>query len=492
MYHIKNIKRYAAVTAAGLTALAFAAGNTVNAFALSSSSRLQDAGKAYYASDYRYLDDEDSVFQSLTYAEAVELFQQEGNYLILLGGSWCPNTTAVIDYVNAAAHRAGVETVYNLDFRLDGQNADTHIREPNGSSAHGAEYNYLYGELVTRYLTNLDDWVEYSSDRATALGYTDADGQEATVAKVQVPFLFIYNRDNTVHNYEDESDGRTVKTKPAEIDQNGNVKKYPIVYGFERMVYRKSGTAELYTDASTQDESTRVSDYAEQLDGAIFSHLGEGKLQLSYFNRGDYIRQSYNRAAGEEIFGADDKIAVVPVTYRQLVWLLGQEGNYLLLFGGAEREETRGMIAQINAYALQYGVTVYTFDDLLDGAYARTYWNYTKVLDISDSASAFYGLYEARLALLKDDGAFVAYDRSGGTPVYASAESGEAVAGVFESYAQRTGTAVQNSSVGWVPRVVALTIGVAATAGILVYVAVRDRKGKQPENNDNLSKGEQI
>ena len=179
-----------------------------------------DVGKAYYNSDYNYLNDENSVFQSITWEQAVYLFEQPGNYLVLFGGSWCPNTTAVIDYINNAAKAAGVDTIYNLDFRLDGTSGDSHIRETNGSAKKGAAYNYLYGELVTRYLTNLNDWVEYTIDSESALTYTNSEGAEVTVPKVQVPFLFLYNKDNTVNHAGDSVNGT----------------KYPIVYGFEKML----------------------------------------------------------------------------------------------------------------------------------------------------------------------------------------------------------------------------------------------------------------
>ena len=113
----------------------------------------------YFASEYTYLKS-GSVFKTLTWEKAVYLFQSEGNYLIMFGGSWCANTQAVIDYIDSAAKSAGVTAIYNLDFRLDGYNASSHIRESNGSGRAGANYNYLYGELLSRYRTNIDDWIE--------------------------------------------------------------------------------------------------------------------------------------------------------------------------------------------------------------------------------------------------------------------------------------------------------------------------------------------
>ena len=274
----------------------------VSAAEFDSSAATQDAGKAYYNADYEYLNDANSVYQSITWEEAVYLFQQEGNYLILLGGSWCGNTTSVIDYVNEAAKAAGVTTVYNLDFRLDGATGDTHIRETNTSSKSGAAYNFLYGELVTRYLTNLNDWVEYTVDSDSALTYTNAEGNEVTVPKAQVPFLFIYNKDNTVNNKGQSEEGKT----------------YPIVYGFEKMVYRTEDGEGLvsYTFEGETPVATPVTDYPEQLNDAIFSHIGtgEGQITLSSFTDADYIRLAYNERSGKTIFEEDDQININTVT----------------------------------------------------------------------------------------------------------------------------------------------------------------------------------
>ena len=310
----------------------------VSAEEVNSSSIAQDVGKAYYNSDYEYLDDNNSVFQSITLEEAIYLFQQKGNYLILLGGSWCGNTTAVIDYINEAAKVAGVETIYNLDLRLDGTNSDTHIRETNGKNDKGATYNYLYGELVTKYLTNLNDWVEYTVDSKSALTYTNADGVDVTVPKVQVPFLFLYNKDNTVDN--------------SDKEDNGYHTTYPIVYGFEKMLNRDENG--LYTGRG--DNAVRVTDeeYTAEINEAIFSHIGtgEGKVTLSSFTDADYIRLAYNERAGQTIFDADEQINIRTLTYKQFKWLLEQDGNYLILLGGAWCGNTQAVIDIINDYAV--------------------------------------------------------------------------------------------------------------------------------------------
>lgn len=351
---------------------------SVPAAAAGSSDSGYDAGKAYYNSDYNYLKDESSVFQSITWEQAAYLFQQKGNYLILLGGSWCPNTTAVIDYINEAAKTAGVDTIYNLDFRLDGTSSDTHIRETNSSDKAGAAYNYLYGELVTRYLTNLNDWVEYTVDSESALTYTNSEGKDVTVPKAQVPFLFLYNKDNTVNNAGDTIEGE----------------KYPIVYGFEKMLYRDAnGGKELYTSSKTQDETTQVNDYPAQLNDAVFGHIKSENIKLSSFTDADYIRLAYNEKSGKNIFEKGEQINIQTVTYRQLEWLLRQNGNYLILFGGSWCGNTQAVIDIINGYAVENDLTVYNFDTKLDGGYAKKNWGYSGDVHIRDSNNAFAKRY---------------------------------------------------------------------------------------------------
>ena len=355
-------------------------GSFLYVWAVSSSDSKYDVGKAYYNSDYNYLNDEISVFQSITWEQAVYLFQQEGNYLVLFGGSWCPNTTAVIDYINEAAKNAGVDTIYNLDFRLDGTTGDSHIRETNGSEKSGAAYNYLYGELVTRYLTNLNDWVEYTVDSESALTYTNSEGKDITVSKAQVPFLFLYNKDNTVNNAGDTIEGE----------------KYPIVYGFEKMLYRDAnGEKALFTDRETQNETTRVTDYTEQLNNAIFDHIGTSsdKYALSTFTDADYIRLAYNEKSDRNIFKNGDRINIQTVTYKQLEWLLGQDGNYLILFGGSWCGNTQAVIDIINDYAVENDLIVYNFDTKLDGGYAKKNWGYSEEVHIRDSNNVFAKWY---------------------------------------------------------------------------------------------------
>ena len=68
-------------------------------------------------------ENKDIVFDAVTYEELIYLLQQEGNYLILLGGSWCHNTRAAATYINQFAHQYGITKIYNFDFYLDGESS---------------------------------------------------------------------------------------------------------------------------------------------------------------------------------------------------------------------------------------------------------------------------------------------------------------------------------------------------------------------------------
>ena len=263
----------------------------------------------------------------------------------------------MIGYIDEVAKEYGVETIYNLDFRLDGTNRSSHIRETNGATSQdavisGSLYNYLYGELVSRYLTNLNDYVEYTVDSESAVTYTNASGEDVTVPKVQVPFLFLYNRDN--------------------VTEDGDAA--PIVAGLELMKTRD----DFVTDEQENEE-------------AVFETVAG--VTLSAFTDADYIRAAYNEKAEQEIFTADEPIRIETLTYRQLQWLLDQDGSYLILLGGSWCGNTQAVIKIINDFAVANHVTVYNFDTKLDGGYARKFWGYEKDLHIRDNSNEFVGLY---------------------------------------------------------------------------------------------------
>lgn len=369
------------------------------------SSTAYDFEKEYFFSDYNakhssynvnvFAEDvADVVFETVTYEKLIGILESPGNYLFFLGGSWCHNTRAAAAYVNQYALALGIKTVYNFDFYLDGTNSSSHVRVTNNpnSTAPGVQYNYLYGELITRYLTNLNDWVQYVEGSNSDVDYSRPGDAEATIeAKLQVPFLFLYNKDNTVRNVPTRDE-----TLPAWHNQTGihaeqgeENATYPIVYGFEEMVDRDADgvyySVNRQKTYATEAYSLRVK--------ALFDYIETNNVELSYYTDADYIRDYYNKKAGKEIFKANDQINIHVINYRQLDWLLKQEGNALILFGGTWCPNTQAVIATINDYAVANNLIVYNFDTKLDSGYAKKYWGYAGDVHIRDSANPFVKLY---------------------------------------------------------------------------------------------------
>lgn len=143
-------------------------------------------------------DDGELVYEHVTYDELTHLLANQGNYVILFGGSWCPNTQAAIRYINEYAKKYNVDKVYFWDTKLDAgisvldPSADPHnstflqVRDTNHPLAK------LYVDLVNKYLTNIKTQYLPATNN---VNYTEND-TNVVANKLQVPYLFAYNKDN--------------------------------------------------------------------------------------------------------------------------------------------------------------------------------------------------------------------------------------------------------------------------------------------------------
>lgn len=330
--------------------------------------------------------DTDIVFKSLYYDKLLYLLEQEGSYLILFSGSWCHNSRAAIGYINEYAKAYGIDTVYTFDFRLDGETRDTHIRESaltfeyGGENVTAADWNYLYGELIDQYLTNLNDWVEYKEDGENALTWYNADYNDGTIAKVQVPFLFLYNKENAVH-YVPVCDENGKQTGIETIESDGGF--YPIVCGFEEMVDKDS--IGVYDSTSEDGIRNYITDeYTIRLE-SIFTFMKENSIDVREYTDEDYLCDAFVAGNGRghseklyDIFSEGEQINIRVIPYRQLKWLLEQEGSAVLLFGGAWCANTQASIGLTNDYAVANNIIIYMMDFRLDGKYPIDFWGYDR------------------------------------------------------------------------------------------------------------------
>ncbi|MFC3799846.1 S-layer homology domain-containing protein [Cohnella sp. GCM10012308] len=144
--------------------------------------------------------DKDLVLEHVTYDELIGILRSEGDYVLLFGGSWCPNTQAAVKYVNEYAKKYGVDKVYFFDPRID---AGLDVTKPDANYHDNDKlmirdsknaYAYLYVDLAKQYLTNLR--AEYETRASSNISYTDGNGAKVEAIRLQVPYFFTYNKDN--------------------------------------------------------------------------------------------------------------------------------------------------------------------------------------------------------------------------------------------------------------------------------------------------------
>ena len=342
-----------------------------------------DLDAEYFYSDYNAqsqaaegidtFENKDIVFQTVYYDELNYILNSEGYYLILFGGSWDAHTRAAIPYINEFAKAYGIDTIYNFDFRLDGSSEETNILSNDINVTPAADYNYLYGELVERYLTNLNDWVEYTDGSENAIRWRNVDDEYVAAPQLQTPFLFLYNKDNTVDN----SSGTA-----GSADKNAD-KTYPIVYAFEEPVYRDEDG--LYVIEETENATEYVyvtSQYKTDLK-EIFTYIFNNQIKVETYTDAEYFHDVFVTGNGRghaeklyDIFEEGEQINLKAITYRELTWLLEQDGSALIVFAGAWCANSTAAAAPINDYAVANNVTVYWFDTRLDGKYPIDFWGY--------------------------------------------------------------------------------------------------------------------
>ncbi|MBR4209652.1 MAG: hypothetical protein IKQ96_05495 [Lachnospiraceae bacterium] len=394
------------------------------------------------ADAYEYLGDENSVFREVTWAEADFLFRTEGTHVFLIGGPWCTNTSPVVGYINEVAKEYGVETIYLFDLRLDGATADTHVRESDGAMRRGSVitgslYNYLYGEMVQHYLTNLDGFVEQNLASGDAFSFRDKEGNVRELSRLQVPFLFVYNRDH--------------------VDEEGF--PAPIIAALEEMKERDDF---LYIDGTIDRE--KEEEYRELLRETVFEALKEG--ETSCLTDFDFIEALYGQKAEE----------AVTATLRQIRWQLKQKQDTLVLVGRRNDPATRLMLEAATQEAKANQTMVYLFDPQLDGGVGTEIFGYGKTPDITREDSGFAGLYASlisdRMGNLGDYTQGMAFSEDGEAkvalpalpflvavnparkdenahpaPVFALAEDVESVPEVFRSMMQNQGLIYQAPAV---------------------------------------------
>jgi thiol-disulfide isomerase/thioredoxin len=387
-------------------------------------------------------EDTDIAYEIINYGQLLDILNSDGYYLIQFSGSWCHNTRSLSPSVNKFAKEYGVDTIYMYDFDFDNkEDGNTFIRMSNGVENVGSNYNYFYGEVVSQYLTNLNDWVEYPSETEAAITYTNADGKDVTIARLQEPYLFLYNKDNTVDN-SDSGNGST---------------SCPIVYAFEEMTDRDADGVYIkeYDEEGnevTDDDGNPIKTYiTEEFEGRLqklFDYIKDNDIELEAYDKNSYIRNEYDALKDA------DQINIHSVSYCQLLWLFEQDGNSIVMFGNPDDETTQSTIGAINDKAVAEGVQVYLCDNRMDCGITSSEWNYSgrESVDFLDLEGmiGFMGteLVENYLTNIADTdlqaGYLFAYNKAAvdsdgfAAPVAASSTDESGIDAVFQAYADNS------------------------------------------------------
>lgn len=164
--------------------------------------------------EVKVLTDEDNAAENggwrvdqVTYPELVDLLEHgdDANAVILFGGTWCPNTRAVLKFVNRQAQDHDVR-VFNFDTVLDGgivgggttssanplqiRNNDAYNPGGGNPAVLNSNPSFLYGELVDHYLKNLVTQYQPAINGVSYRPNANVAADTVTTRRLQVPFVF--------------------------------------------------------------------------------------------------------------------------------------------------------------------------------------------------------------------------------------------------------------------------------------------------------------
>ena len=298
--------------------------------------------------------DQDIVFESLYYDELCNLLESEGSYLVFFGGRSSARVREAAAVINNLAHEYGVERIYHFDFRLDGVDDATDISRSftGAEDPVGAKYNYLYGELVSRYLTNLNRWT------VREMRWYNAVYQAMTAPAIEEPFLMLYDRDNMYCNMFDRNGRIVTKEFGSQADA---LSRFPVVCAVH--------------PTGSQDCASVIR--------PLFEYIRENGVRVGAYTDADYLYDAYHMGNGRasapvyaNAFRKGEPINIRVVPYDMLIWLLSSQERLLLVYGGAWCPNCVAEISPLNDCAVANGVTVFMFDSRLDGKKPMDCWGY--------------------------------------------------------------------------------------------------------------------
>ena len=174
------------------------------------------ADDRWHMVDDQFTAPKQDVFVNLAkYAQFGHLLDQsDGVFAVMVGGVWCPNTTAVAKITNDLAKDYGIDRIYNFNPRLEGgtriasmvvQGSDIkmgydyaflasalYTRGENKTQPASYNFNYLYATLIKNYLpTFVPKWA-HGNGIPDNLSIT-SNGMTELYPRMYAPTIFLFD-----------------------------------------------------------------------------------------------------------------------------------------------------------------------------------------------------------------------------------------------------------------------------------------------------------
>ena len=122
-----------------------------------------------FVKEYKYLEDKEHIFKELSYDGLMDMINNLGTGLVVMGGPWCEYTQSIMKELNDIGKKAGIDVIYNYDPRfVDVFNEITDLRE-----CKTLEIKLKYYALVEK--------IHYKNDELVP---------DTLISKIDTPFIF--------------------------------------------------------------------------------------------------------------------------------------------------------------------------------------------------------------------------------------------------------------------------------------------------------------
>lgn len=142
----------------------------------------KDGGYNYFMENYKYLDDKENVFVSVSYKELLGLLDSDESFVLYFGGAWCPNCQAAVPFINEVAKQEKITKVYSFDTRLDQESKELDIRKCNDE-----KQTKMWETIITK--------LNYSSENKVMVNEEVVLGSNGNpISAMSVPTVFAVSK----------------------------------------------------------------------------------------------------------------------------------------------------------------------------------------------------------------------------------------------------------------------------------------------------------